>query len=77
MKVRSNIAHGKGQAEAQERCGYGHIWLVREGDFAVVKVEYRGTCYEVIREHLDSNFSHCVNSLGILDVLERGKKAAA
>ena len=77
MSVRQNIAHGKNQAEAQVRCGYGHITLRREGDYAVVQVEYRGTQYGVIREALDSNFCHTVNSLGILDVLERGKRRAA
>ena len=71
MKVLSNIARGKGQAEAQKHCGYGSIRLRRDGDFAVVEVECEGEIYEVIREYLDGQFCHTVEPLGILEVLER------
>jgi hypothetical protein len=77
MKVLSNIARGKGQADAQKRCGYGPITLRREGDFAIVEVEYDGEHYEVIREHLDSNFCHTVHPSGIRDVLQRGEVTLA
>lgn len=42
------------------------IWLLREGDYAVVKVWMPDGSYkEVIREHLDGPFSHCVHAGGI------------
>jgi hypothetical protein len=41
------------------------VWLVREGDYAVVKVEIRGQWYEVIREHAEGNFSHITEPAGI------------
>jgi len=50
------------------------IWLVREGDHAVVKVWMPdGTYREVIREHIDGPFSHCVHAGGIAkaDVAQR------
>jgi hypothetical protein len=72
-----NIAQGKGQAEAQSRCGYGPITVRREGGNLVVEVEYKGEAHEVIRESLDSNFCHTVEPLGILGVLEEGKRVAA
>jgi len=75
--VLSNIARGKGQAHAQKRCGYGPITLRREGDFAIVEVEYDGEQVEVIREYLDSNFCHTVEPLGILETLQRGEVTLA
>jgi hypothetical protein len=52
-------------AETQKRIGYGGITLVREGDYAVVKIEWNGCEIEVIREHLDGFFCHNISSLGI------------
>lgn len=53
------------QEQAQRATGYGPIWLRRVGDFAVVEVEFDGEWVEVIREHVDGNFSHCVHPVGI------------
>jgi hypothetical protein len=77
MKVRQNIARGKGQAEAQARCGYGPITIRRQGEYAIVEIECHGVMYEVCREALDSNFCDTVYPLGILEVIERGKRVAA
>lgn len=52
-------------SETQKKTGYGGITLVREGSYAVVKIEHEGREIEVIREHLESNFSHNVSSIGI------------
>jgi hypothetical protein len=41
------------------------VWLVREGAYAVVKVEIRGQWYEIIREHAEGNFSHITEPGGI------------
>lgn len=41
------------------------IHLVREGNYAVVKVEVDGRWTEVCREYFDGNFSHIVESGGI------------
>lgn len=49
------------------------IWLMREGGESdplprvVVYVKRSGVWYEAIRELLDSNFSHCISSRGLLD----------
>lgn len=66
-----NVAHGLGQAAAQDACGYGAITLVRIGDEAHVQVECGGKSYTVIKEHLDGNFCHTVEPLGIVDELQR------
>lgn len=58
------------QRDAQQKIGYGPILLRREGDMAIVEVEINNKWVEVIREHLDSNFSHCVHPLGILECVE-------
>lgn len=42
-----------------------NVWLMREGDYAVLYVERDGNYYEAIREHLDSNFSHNISAEGI------------
>lgn len=55
--------------------GYGDITLRREGDFAVVEIEYDGKIIPVIREHCDSNFCHTVTPLGIEAIIE-GKEPA-
>ncbi len=58
--------HMYAQRQAQLLTGYGPIMLRREGDWAIVEVEARpGKWVEVIREALDSNFSHIVEPLGI------------
>jgi len=49
--------------------GYGPITLRREGDRAIVEIEYNGKIYPVIREHLDGNFCHTVEPLGIEAVI--------
>lgn len=42
------------------------IWLRREGDYAVVLVEYPdGKQVEVIREHVDGSFSHFIHDWGL------------
>ena len=43
------------------------IELVREGDYAVVRAEINGRYIELIRELLDSYFSHAVHSEGIVE----------
>ena len=62
-------------AKAVEKTGYGDILLVREGDYAIVKVMSGETWVEVMREALDGYFSHCVTSIGIDEAIEkRGEK---
>ncbi len=58
------------QQRAQLLYGYGAIWLVREGDQAVVQIEHGGKVITVIREHLDANFCHCIEPLGIEAVIK-------
>ena len=41
------------------------IWLMREGDDAVVYVKRQGLWYEVIRELAEGSFSHCITANGI------------
>lgn len=41
------------------------IHLYRNGDYAIVAVEIDGRWIEVIREFIDSNFSHIVEPEGI------------
>lgn len=42
------------------------IWLLREGDYAVVLVEFPdGSKKEAIREHLDGSFSHFIHDWGL------------
>ena len=53
------------QKEAQRKTGYGAIWLRRVGNFAVVEIEKDGEWIEVMREHVDGNFSHIIEPLGI------------
>lgn len=61
--------HNYEQRQAQLLTGYGAIHLHRVGDYVIVSVEARpGEWVEVIRELVDSNFSHIVEPLGIEDV---------
>lgn len=53
------------QKLAARLTGYGAIALRRSGDYAIVEVERDGQWVEVIREHVESNFSHIVEPLGI------------
>ena len=64
-------------AKAQEMTGYGDIQLVREGDYAVVKIEHNGQFVEVMRERLDGQFSHFVTPIGILDEVLKVAKPPA
>lgn len=58
------------QRQAQLLTGYGAIALRRIGDYAVVEIEAKpGLWIEVIRESLDSNFSHIVEPLGIEEAM--------
>ena len=57
------------QRSAQLLTGYGAIRLRREGDWAIVEVEYEKKWIEVIRELYDSNFSHIVEPLGIEEAM--------
>lgn len=42
------------------------VWLVRDGDYAVVRVEFPdGRIVEVIREHIDGAFSHNITEHGL------------
>lgn len=41
------------------------IWLVREGDFALVRVQLDGKWIEIIKEHLDGPFSHICEPNGV------------
>jgi hypothetical protein len=42
------------------------VWLRREGDYVVVETWMPDGSYrEVVREHIDGNFSHCVHAGGI------------
>ncbi len=51
------------------------IWLKRVGNYAVVSVEFPdGKEVEVIREHLDGQFSHNITEHGLLDAAT-GKRA--
>ncbi len=44
---------------------YPSIWLRRDGDDAVVSINVKGREIEIIREPLDSPFSHCIHDGGI------------
>lgn len=57
------------QHRAQIAYGYGPITLRREGDFAIVEIEFQEKRYPVIREHVDSNFCHTVEPIGIEAVI--------
>lgn len=46
------------------------IWLVAEGDYAIVKIEVNGKWVELIRERLDSSFSHIIEPSGIKKRIE-------
>ena len=59
------------QEHAQKATGYGPIWLRREGDYVIVEVEHAGEWIEVIREHIDGNFSHCVEPIGIQEAIRQ------
>ena len=42
------------------------VWLRRSGNYIVVDVWMPdGTYHEIIREHIDGNFSNCVHAGGI------------
>jgi len=41
------------------------IWLVREGEYIIVRAEVNGAWVEVIREYHDGPFSHIVEDNGI------------
>ena len=41
------------------------IWLRRKGDHVVVLIEHNGKWVELIREYLDSKFSHIIEPAGI------------
>lgn len=42
------------------------VMLRRSGDHAIVEVEIAGEWFEVIREHLESNFSHIAEPAAFL-----------
>lgn len=56
--------------------GYGDITLRREGDHAVVEIEYNRKIYPVIRVDLDSNFCETVTPFGIEDEIKRAEQQA-
>lgn len=48
------------------------LWLVAEGDYAVLKIEVeKGKWVELIRERLDSPFSHIIEPLGIQYAIQK------
>lgn len=50
--------------------GYGAIALRRYGKYAVVEIETAsGQWAEIIREHIDGNFSHIIEPVGIEETL--------
>lgn len=57
----------RAQKAAQKKTGYGAIHLNRSGNHVTVSVEIEGKWFVVIREAWDSNFSHIVEPVGILD----------
>lgn len=57
--------------KAATETGYGDIQLVREGDYAVVKIKAQGRWVEVIKEHLQGHFCHSVTSIGIADAVKK------
>ena len=63
-------AHEKEVAADYDRAiakhGYRGVWLMRQGDQAIVLVETAEREWvEIIREQLDGQFSHAITSLGI------------
>jgi PP-loop superfamily ATP-utilizing enzyme len=65
------------QDRAKRRTGYGAIALRRHGDYAVVEVEGPyGVWVEVIREHIEDNFSHIVEPRGIEAIMFIGDNYA-
>lgn len=51
------------------------IHLVREGNYAVVKIEHNDEWIELIREHIDGPFSHIIEPSGIDAAIERAAAA--
>ncbi len=52
--------------------GYGPVWIHRSGDNIVVELEAPdGSWVEVIREHVDGNYSHIVEPAGIQQCFEQ------
>lgn len=47
------------------------LWLVAEGDYAVLKIEYNGEWVTLIRERMDSPFSHIIEPTGIENELSK------
>lgn len=48
------------------------LWLVAEGDYAVLKMEgEEGKWVELIRECLDSPFSHIIEPAGIQNAIQK------
>lgn len=41
------------------------LWLVAEGEHAILKIEVNGEWITLIKERLDSPFSHIIEPLGI------------
>jgi hypothetical protein len=65
------------QAHAAAKYGYGAIRLRRKGDYALVEIERKGAFVEVIREHIDGNFCHIVEPVGIASKIETEETDAA
>ena len=59
------------QRDAALLTGYGPIWLRREGEHVIVEVSLKGEWVPVIKEHIDGNFSHCVEPIGIDEEFQR------
>jgi hypothetical protein len=64
------------QARAARQTGYGAIRLRRKGDYALVEIEQDSKFVTVIREHVEGNFCHIVEPLGIVSAIEEDLKHA-
>lgn len=56
---------------------FNALHLVAEGEYAVLKIEVeKGKWVELIRERLDSPFSHIIEPLGIERAIEENDKVS-
>jgi hypothetical protein len=49
----------------------GALWLVAEGEHVLLKIEENGKWVTLVKERLDSPFSHIVEPLGIRNAIEK------
>lgn len=53
---------------------YNALHLRAEGDYAILSIEVNGTWIELIRERLDSPFSHIIEPAGIQTAISKNIK---